>query len=86
MVCSTMVLNALRRAGASGEWESREESGELGSEESRRGEWDDNGNQVECCWEDVAVVEGRLVAGESALKGCNECWKVGRGRGSCRRG
>ena len=58
----------------------------MGSEESRRDEWDDNGNELERCWEDVAVVEGRLVAGESTLKGCNECCKVGRGRGSCRRG
>jgi len=41
--------------------------------ESGRYEWDDDGNEVERCWEDVAVVEGRLVAGESALKGCNEC-------------
>jgi len=54
--------------------------------ESGRYEWDDDGNEVECCWEDVAVVEGRLVAGESALKGCNECCKAGRGRGSGRRG
>ena len=58
----------------------------MGSEESRREEWDDDGNEVERCWEDVAVVEGRLVAGESALKDCNECCKVGRGRGSCRQG
>ena len=27
--------------------------------ESGRYEWDDNGNEVERCWEDVAVVEGR---------------------------
>jgi len=67
-------------------YEDREESEGLGSEESRRDEWDDNGNEVERCWEDVAVVEGRLVADESALKGCDECCKVGRGRGSCRRG
>jgi len=58
----------------------------LGSEESRRDEWDDNGNEVERCWGYIAVVEGRLVAGESTLKGCNECCKVGRGRGSCRQG
>jgi len=80
-------------------YEDREESGGLGSEESRRDGWDGNGNEVERCWEDV--VEGRtrrgtsstvlippppiLVAGESALKGCNEYCKVGRGRGSCRR-
>jgi len=67
-------------------YENGEECGRLGSEEGRRDEWDDNGNEVERCWEDVAVVEGCLVAGESALKGCNECCKVGRGRGSCRRG
>jgi len=93
MVCSTMVLNnegpegrrvriCMREKG----YENGEECGGLGSEEGRRDEWDDNGNEVEHCWEDVAVVEGRLVAGESALKGCNECCKVGRGRGSCRRG
>ena len=64
-------------------YEDGEQSGGLGSEESRRDEWDGNGNEVERCW---AVVEGRLVAGESALKGCNEGCKVGRGRGSCRRG
>jgi len=37
-------------------YEDREESGGLGSEESRRDEWDGNGNEVERCWEDV--VEG----------------------------
>ena len=57
-------------------YEDREECGGLGSEESRSDEWDDNGSEVERCWEDVAVVEGRLVAGESALKGCNECCKL----------
>ena len=67
-------------------YEDGEESGGLRSEESRRDEWNDNGNEVERCWEDVAVVEGRLVADESALKGCNECCKVGESRGSCRRG
>jgi len=67
-------------------YEDGEESGGLGSEEGRRDEWDDNGSEVERCWEDVAVVEGRLVTGESALKGCNECGKVGRGCGSCSRG
>jgi len=67
-------------------YEDGEESGGLGSEESRRDEWDDDGNEVERCLEDVAVVEGRVVAGESALKGCDECCKVCRGRGSCRRG
>jgi len=61
-------------------------SGGLGSEESGRDKWDDNGNEVQRGWKDVAIVEGRLVAGESALKGCNERCKVGRGRGSCRRG
>ena len=47
--------------------EDREEGGVLGSEESRRNEWDDNRNEVERCWEDFTVVEGRLVANESAL-------------------
>ena len=66
--------------------EDREEGGGLGSEESRRVEWDDNSNEVKRCWEDVSLVEGRLVANESALKCCNECCKVGRGRQSCRGG
>ena len=62
-----------------------EEGGGLGSEESRRDEWDDNRNEVERCWKDVTVVEGLLVVDESSLKGCNEYCKVGRGRRSCRR-
>jgi len=36
-------------------YEDEQECGELGSEESRRGEWDDN--EVERRWEDVTVVE-----------------------------
>ena len=67
-------------------YEDGKESGGLELEKNRRDEWDGNGNEVERCWEDVAVVEGRLVAGESALEGCNEGCRVGRGRGSCRRG
>jgi hypothetical protein len=55
----------------------------LGSEESRRDKKDDYCNKVERRWEDVTVIEGRLVAGEGALKGRNECCKVGRGRRSC---
>jgi hypothetical protein len=46
-------------------------------------EMDDYCNEVECRWEDVTLVEGRFVAGEGALKGRNECCKVGRGRRSC---
>jgi len=42
-------------------YEDEEECEGLGSEESRRDEWDDNGHEVVGCWEDVAVVEGRLV-------------------------
>ena len=60
-----------------------EKSGGLGSEESRRDEWDDNRNQVERCWKDVAIVEGLLVADEGSLKGCNEYCKVSRGCRSC---
>jgi len=59
-------------------YEDGEEIWGLGLEESRRDEWDGNSNEVECCWEDVAVIEGCLIASESALKSCNKCCKVGR--------
>jgi hypothetical protein len=57
----------------------------VGSEEGRRYERDDYRDEVECRWEDVTLVEGRLVAGEGGLKGRNECCNVGRRSrsGSC---